>query len=141
MNKWIGVGRLTRDPDIRVYGGDKELANFTIAIDRISKQENGPTADFISCVAFGKTAGVIKKYAHKGIKLIVDGTLQNNNYEDRDGVKHYTYNILVNSIEFAESRKNDSSGGSGSSNHDPQTSNDGWVDVTNNVDDEDELPF
>lgn len=140
MNKWIGMGRLTKDPDIRTYGSEgKPLANFTLAVDRRFKRDGEPTADFFSCTAFGGVATVLEKYCHKGIKLLVEGEVQDNNYEDKNGTKHYSKKVMVSNVEFCESK----SASNGNSNNGaapaPQTDNDGWMNVPEGA--EDELPF
>ena len=112
MNKVILMGRLTRDPEIR-YAQDNSLpvARFTLAVDRRFKRDNSQqTADFISCVAFGKTAEFTEKYLKKGTKMAVTGRIQTGSYTNKDGVKVYTTEVVVEDQEFAES-KNASSGG------------------------------
>lgn len=139
MNRIILMGRLTRDPEIRSYGSEgKSMANITLAVDRRFKQNDGPTADFFSCTAFGKTAEVLEKYCFKGTKLLVEGECQDNNYEDKDGVKHYSKRVLISTIEFCESKKN-SSGGSPAPAAQPQTDSEGWMNVED--DEADSLPF
>lgn len=103
MNKTILIGRLTKDAEIR-QGNDKTIARFTLAVDRRFKQEGGQAADFISCVAFGKTAEFIEKYVYKGMKVALEGRIQTGKY-DKDGVTHYTTDVIVENIEFAESKK------------------------------------
>mgnify|MGYP004443971925 CR=1 FL=1 len=131
MNKWIGVGRLTRDPDIR-YSGELAIARFTLAVERRFAKENEAKADFISCVAFGKTAQFIEKYVAKGTKIVVDGRIQTGSYE-KDGQKVYTTEIVVESTEFAESKK------SSGENPVENKKDDGFVDLPEGFDDE--LPF
>lgn len=105
MNITAQVGRFTADPEIR-YGGanNTAIAKFTLAVDRRFKREGQPSADFHTCVAFGKTAELIEKYCKKGMKVAVYGEVQNNNYEDKNGTKHYGYQILVDNIEFCEKK-------------------------------------
>lgn len=105
MNKVILLGRLTRDPDIR-NAGETLVARFTVAIDRRYKKEDGQAADFPSCVAFGKTAEFISKYFTQGMKIAIDGRLQTGSYTDKDGVKHYTTDVVAEAVEFGESKKN-----------------------------------
>ena len=105
MNKVILLGRLTADPTTTVSAAGNAVTRFSIAVDRRFKQENAPTADFPSCVAFGNTAAFINKYFHKGMKIALEGRLQTGSYE-KDGVKHYTTDVIVESVEFAESKKN-----------------------------------
>lgn len=106
MNKLILMGRLTRDPEIR-YGGSTNIciARFSLAVERRFKKDGGPTADFFNCTAFGKLAEVVEKYLHKGTKIVLDGEIQNNNYQNKDGQMVYGFQVLVSSIEFAESKK------------------------------------
>ena len=143
MNKWIAMGRFTGDPEIRTYGDNKTLAGFSLAVNRRFKRDGEPEADFFNCTAFGGVASVIEKYMRKGTKVVVEGEIQNNNYEDKNGVKHYAMKVLVSSIEFAES-KNASSGGSNGSHSAPPADipspgSEGWMNVDDNVGDD--LPF
>lgn len=107
MNTIIIMGRLTRDPEIRYSKDSKAIARVSIAVDRRFKQEGQPEADFFNLVGFGKTAEFIEKYFHKGMKALVSGELRNNNYTGKDGTKYYTDDIIISSIEFAESKKAD----------------------------------
>ncbi len=111
MNKVIMMGRLTRDPEVR-YGGanNTAIAKFSLAVDRRFKRDGQPDADFFNCTAFGKTGEFVEKYLRKGTKVVIDGELQNNNYE-KDGVKHYSDQIIINQIEFAESKSASQSNG------------------------------
>ena len=102
MNKVILIGRLTRDPDIR--SANVNVARFTLAVDRRKKDEN---ADFISCVAFGKTADFVGNYLHQGTKICLEGRIQTSTYNKQDGTKGYSTDVIVESVEFAESKKKD----------------------------------
>lgn len=104
MNKVILMGRLTRDPETR-RAGETTVTRFSIAVDRRYKQDGGQTADFPSIVAFGKTAEFISKYFHKGMKIALEGRIQTGDYTDKDGVKHYTTDVIAEAVEFAESKK------------------------------------
>lgn len=104
MNKAILMGRLTKDPEVRYTNGGKTIGSFSIAVDRRFKSEGQPEADFFTCVTFGKQAEFVEKYLKKGTKILLSGQIQNNNYE-KDGVKHYNTQIVVDEIEFAESKK------------------------------------
>ena len=106
MNKVILMGRLAKDPETR-QAGDTIVTRFSIALDRRYKQDGGQAADFPSCVAFGKTAEFINKYFHKGMKILLEGRIQTGNYTDKDGVKHYTTDVIADNVEFAESKKAD----------------------------------
>ena len=114
MNKVILMGRLTKDPEVRYTNGGKTIGSFSIAVDRRFKSEGQPEADFFTCVTFGKQAEFVEKYLKKGTKILLGGQIQNNNYE-KDGVKHYSVQILVDEIEFAESKKTQTEETSGKS--------------------------
>ena len=105
MNKVILMGRLTKDPETR-QAGDTTVSKFTLAVDRRVKTDSGQAADFPSVVAFGKTAEFISKYIKKGTKIAVEGRIQTGSYE-KDGVKHYTTDVIAEAVEFAESKKAD----------------------------------
>ena len=103
MNLVVLVGRLTADPEIR-RNNDKAVAKFSLAVNRRFKREGEADADFFNCVVFGKTAEFLEKYFHKGMKAVVTGELRNNHYTDTNGTKHYSEQVVVNNIEFAESK-------------------------------------
>lgn len=106
MNKFFGIGRLGKDPDIRYTQGDQPMAvaRYTLCVDRRGKGEE-KKADFISCVAFGKSAEFAERYLHKGSKIAVEGRIQTGNYKDKDGRTVYTTDVVIESQEFAESRQ------------------------------------
>ena len=107
MNKVILMGRLTRDPEIRVSQGENQIAvaRFTIAVDRRFRRDGGDqTADFISCVAFGRTAEFFERYMKQGTKVCVEGRIQTGSYTRQDGQKVYTTDVVVENAEFAESK-------------------------------------
>lgn len=110
MNKWIGVGRLTRDPDIRYStsqsGEQMCVARYTLAVDRrfANRNQEGQTADFISCVAFGKIGEFAERYLRQGTKIAVSGRIQTGSYTNKDGQKVYTTDVVVEECEFAESK-------------------------------------
>lgn len=109
MNAAIILGRLTRDPVIKVTQGGMTIARFTLAVNRLNKTGQNPEADFINCVAFGKTADAIGNYVYKGQRLLVEGRIQTGSYTSKSGEKKFTTEIAVNRSEFVEKR----SGGSG----------------------------
>jgi single-strand DNA-binding protein len=109
MNKVIMMGRLTRDPEVRYSNEGNAVSKFSLAVDRRYKREGQPDADFFNCVAFGKTAEFTEKYLKKGTKVVLEGELQNNNYTNKDGQKVYGMQIVVNSLEFAESKSSSNS--------------------------------
>ena len=106
MNKVILMGRLTRDPEVRYSAGDNSMAiaRYTLAVDRRFKRDGEATADFISCVVFGKQAEFAEKYFRQGIRIVVSGRIQTGSYTNRDGVKVYTTEVVVEEQEFAESK-------------------------------------
>ncbi|HBA46268.1 MAG TPA: single-stranded DNA-binding protein [Lachnospiraceae bacterium] len=106
MNKVILMGRLTRDPEVRYSQGATQtaVARFSIAVDRRFKREGDPEADFFNCTAFGKQAEFVERYLHKGIKIVVCGRVQNDNYTNKEGQMVYSVRIMVDEIEFAESK-------------------------------------
>lgn len=104
MNKWIAMGRLCEDPNVTSTTNGTTIAKFSLAVDRKYKTENGPTADFFPCTAFGKTAEVCEKYLKKGSRIAVVGEPQNNNYTDKNGNKVYGWSFVLNEIDFAESK-------------------------------------
>ena len=121
MNNANLMGRLTKDPDIRYTPGQNmAVARFTLAVDRRRVKDDGTRdADFISCVAFGKTAEVAEKYFKKGTKLAISGHIQTGSYQKQDGSRVYTTDVVVDEAEFAES-KNAQGGTRGASNGTPQ---------------------
>ena len=105
MNKVILMGRLTRDPEVRYSAGDNSMAiaRYTLAVDRRFKRDGEATADFIGCVAFGRSAEFAEKYFRQGLKVVVSGRIQTGSYTNRDGQKVYTTDVVVEDQEFAES--------------------------------------
>ena len=106
MNKVILMGRLTRDPEVRYSAGDNSMAiaRYTLAVDRRFKRDGEATADFIGCVAFGRSAEFAEKYFRQGLKVVVSGRIQTGSYTNRDGQKVYTTDVVVEDQEFAESK-------------------------------------
>ena len=139
MNKTIMMGRLTRDPLIRYGGQDNQMAiaSFSLAVDRKYKNKNNSDVaetDFFNCTAFGKLGEFAEKYLKHGTKVLAVGHLQNNSYTNRDGNKVYSVQIILEEIEFAESKKKQEE------NAEPPASGDGFMQVPDGVDDVD-LPF
>lgn len=133
MNKWIAMGRPTKDPEVRYTKDYKAIATINLAVDRRFKREGQPEADFFKCTGFGKTAEFIEKYIRKGTKVVVEGTVQNDNYE-KDGVKHYGTNIIIEGIEFAESKK------AQGENTQPEAPGDDFMDIPE-IGPNDKVPF
>ena len=152
MNKVMLMGRLTREPDIRYSQGENAMAiaRYTLAVDRrFSRGGNGgndQSADFISCVAFGRSAEFAEKYLHQGTKIVVTGRIQTGSYTNREGQKVYTTDVVVEDQEFAESKSAAAQNGGGSSYRQesrPQPSSavdDGFMNIPDGVEDEG-LPF
>ena len=134
MNKTLLIGRTTKDPDIRYTQSEQPMtiARFNLAVDRRFKKEGEQSADFISCVAFGKTAEFIEKYVFKGTKIAVEGRIQTGSYTNKDGNKVYTTDVVVEQVEFAESKTDSKSAA--------KESNDDFMNVADELDDEG-LPF
>ncbi len=106
MNKVILMGRLTRDPEVRYSQGENAtaVARYTLAVDRRFKRDGEATADFINCVAFGRAAEFAERYFRQGIRIVITGRIQTGSYMNRDGVKVYTTDVVVEEQEFAESK-------------------------------------
>ena len=144
MNKVILMGRLTRDPEVRYSQGEQPLAiaRYSIAVDRRGRNsQDGQTADFINCVAFGRQGEFAEKYLHKGTKIALTGRIQTGSYTNKDGVKVYTTEVVVEEQEFAES-KNASGAQSYQNAPAPAPSvdaGDGFMNIPDGIDEE--LPF
>lgn len=105
MNKVELVGRLTKDPEIRLTANQTQFCQFTVAVDRKFKDANGQRqADFISCLAWKNTAVFIQKYFHKGNKIGVVGCIQTRSYDDQNGQKKFVTEVIVDEVEFVESQ-------------------------------------
>ena len=143
MNKWVGVGRLVRDPEIRYSQGDNAtaVARYTVAVDRRFKRDGEPTADFISCVVFGKSAEFAEKYFHQGLRVAISGRIQTGSYTNKDGVKVYTTEVIVEEQEFAESRAESEANKASNQQATPANvgSGDGFMNVPDDI--PEELPF
>jgi len=135
----ILTGRLTRDPEVRYSDNGHTVARFAIAVDRRFKKENEQTADFINTVAFGKTAEFIEKYFYRGSKIVIEGRIQTGSYTDQESQKVYTTDVVVEQVEFGESKNPDSS----ANEVRPSPSSaigDGFMKIPDGVEDEG-LPF
>ncbi|MCM1543155.1 MAG: single-stranded DNA-binding protein [Blautia sp.] len=134
MNKVILMGRLTRDPEVRYSQGANQtvVARFSIAVDRSFKREGDPEADFFDCTCFNKRAEFVERYMHKGTKVVLSGRIQNDNYTNKEGQKVYRVGIIVDEIEFAES-KNASGGNNGGYNNDGGFAGGGFGGGSNNA--------
>ena len=146
MNKVILMGRFTRDPEVRYSQGDNAtaVARYTLAVDRrFNRNNDEQTADFINCVAFGKSGEFAEKYLHKGTKIAITGRIQTGSYTNKDGVKVYTTDVVVEDHEFAESKNSagsaDNSGFAPAGRPAPAAAGDGFMNIPDGIDEE--LPF
>lgn len=143
MNSVQLVGRFVRDPEVKYTDAGSSVARFSLAVDRRFKSENGPTADFPNCVAFGKTAEFIEKYFRQGMRIGVQGRIQTGSYTNKDGVKVYTTDVVVESCEFVESKGAQQSSGqskdSGGFGNYGEPGEDGFMNIPDGIDEE--LPF
>lgn len=147
MNKVILMGRLTRDPEIRYsQQGDNQMAiaRYTLAVDRRFNRNNDQSADFISCVAFGRSAEFAEKYLKQGTKIVATGRIQTGSYTNKDGNKVYTTDVVVEDQEFAESKNASGNDGGYQPMGRPEPAsagsvNDGFMSIPEGI--EDDLPF
>ena len=107
MNKVILIGRLCADPEFRQTTSGIAVCRIRIAVDRPKQKDQERQADFIGCTAWRSTAEFISRYFTKGQKIIVEGSLRNNDYTDNNGVKHYNMDVLIQNVEFGESKGSD----------------------------------
>lgn len=110
MNCVILMGRLTRDPEIRYSQTGTAVARYTLAVNRRYSREGEPGADFLNCIAFGKSAEFAEKYFHKGLKIVIRGRIQTGSYTNRDGATVYTTDVVIEEQNFAESKSASQSG-------------------------------
>ena len=141
MNLAILMGRLTRDPEVRYTRADQPMAiaRYTLAVDRWGgkKEGNEQSADFISCVAFDRAGEFAEKYFRQGMRVLVSGRIQTGSYINRDGVKVYTTDVIIQSQEFADSRN--AASGSGGPQTQGEPVGDGFMSIPDGMDDG--LPF
>lgn len=149
MNKVILMGRLTRDPDVRYSQGERAtaVARYTLAVNRRSKRDGEPDADFVNCVAFGRAGEFAEKYFRQGIKIVISGRIQTGSYTNKDGIKVYTTDVIVEEQDFCESKAaTDQYNGGGMQTANPskppqpsQAAGDGFMNIPDGL--EEELPF
>ena len=140
MNKVILMGRLTRDPEVRYSQGENPtaIARYTLAVDRrFNRNNDDQSADFIGCVAFGRAGEFAEKYFRKGTKIAVTGRIQTGSYTNKDGVRVYTTDVVVEEQEFAESKK--AAGQQDGNNGGYSDAGDGFMNIPDGIDEE--LPF
>ncbi len=140
MNKVVLLGRLTKDPEVRYSQGENAIAiaRYTVAVNRRFKRENEPEADFINCVVFGKSAEFAEQYFRKGMRVSVAGRIQTGSYTNREGVRIYTTEIVVEEQEFAESRAEQNRNANTTLNPASEIG-DGFMNIPDGFDEE--LPF
>ena len=143
MNKVILMGRLTRNPDVRYSQGEKAtcVARYTLAVNRRFRRDGEQDADFINCVAFGRQGEFAEKYMKQGTKIVISGRIQTGSYTNRDGVKVYTTDVVIEEQEFAESKKaaETSSTPQNTQGVKSNPEDDGFMTIPEGV--EEELPF
>lgn len=153
MNKVVLMGRLTRDPEVRYSQGEKStaVARFSLAVQRRFKREGDADADFINCVAFGRQAEFAEKYFRQGMRICISGRIQTGSYTNRDGIKVYTTDVVVEEQDFCESKNASSQGGYADGGYQPApaysgrpaapsaAAGDGFMTIPDGL--EEELPF
>lgn len=142
MNKVVLMGRLTADPEVRYSQGEKAtaIARFSLAVNRRFVKDGEQSADFINCVAFGKTGEFMEKYFRKGNRIALSGRIQTGSYTNKDGNKVYTTDIMVEEVEFCESKGSTNAGNQPQGRPSPSTaSSDGFMSIPDGI--EEELPF
>lgn len=143
FNKIILMGRLTKDPEIRYSQGENQIAiaRFSLAVNRRWKREGEPEADFFNCTVFGRQADFVEKYLRKGSQIVISGRVQNDNYTNKEGQKVYSVQIIVEEIDFAESKgasENHTSYPAGTRPAPAEAAKDGFMTIPEG---EEELPF
>lgn len=143
FNKIILMGRLTKDPEIRYSQGENQIAiaRFSLAVNRRWKREGEPEADFFNCTVFGRQADFVEKYLRKGSQIVISGRVQNDNYTNKEGQKVYSVQIIVEEIDFAESKgasENHTSYPTGTRPTPGEAAKDGFMTIPEG---EGELPF
>ena len=140
------MGRLTRDPEVRYSQGENAtaVARYTLAVDRrFNRNNDEQTADFINCVAFGRSGEFAEKYLHKGTKIAITGRIQTGSYTNKDGVRVYTTDVVVEDQEFAESKNASAANGGYApaerNDSAPAAAGDGFMNIPDGIDEE--LPF
>lgn len=131
MNSVALTGRMARDPEVRYTDGGVSISRFTVAVNRRKRED---PADFISCIAFGKTAELIEKYFHKGMRIGLNGRIQTGSYENKEGRKVYTTDIIAEAVEFLDNKSD------GNAQPEQKADANGFVNIPDDVDDGG-LPF
>ena len=136
MNSFIASGRLTKDPDVRYSQDKKAVASFTIAIPKSYVRDGVRGADYMNCVAFGKNAEFVDKYIKKGVKVLIRGRMEQDDYTNKDGQKVYGWKCTIDEIDFGESKKD--SGNAEPEQKEPEKDENGFMNIPDNLDD---MPF
>lgn len=139
INLCVLIGRTTKDIELRRTGNGTAVASFTLAVNRDFKTNDGQEADFIQCVAWKKTAELLEQYVHKGDKIALNGSIRTRNYEDSHGRTVYVTEVLVNHVEFLETKNREMPSDS-PSNQNKSDSYDDWGNKNYEMDNSD-LPF
>lgn len=142
MNSVQLVGRFTRDPDIRYTNGGLTVARFSLAVDRAYRKDGEQGADFISCVAFGKSAEFIEKYFSKGRRIGLNGRIQTGSYTNKDGAKVYTTDVVAEHVEFVDNNPSSGEGsgcGQNGGGNASAAGDDDFMSIPDGIDEE--LPF
>lgn len=139
INLCVLIGRTTRDIDLRRTGNGTAVASFTLAVNRDFKTNDGQEADFIQCVAWKKTAELLDQYVHKGDRIAINGSIRTRNYEDSHGRTVYVTEVLVNHVEFIETKNREMQSDSPSGQN-KSDSYDDWGNKNYEMDNS-ELPF
>ena len=146
MNHAVFMGRLTRDPEVRYSQGENSIAiaRYSLAVNRIgrsSQNNNEQTADFINCVAFDKAGEFTEKYFRQGMRVLVSGRIQTGSYTNKEGIKVYTTDLIIQTQEFADSKSASGDGSQSTSRPEPsQADADGFTNIPDGVEDPG-LPF
>ena len=137
MNKAVLMGRLTRNPEVRYSQGEKAMAiaRYTLAVDRRFKRDGEASADFISCVVFGKAGEFAEKYLRQGMRITISGRIQTGSYTNNEGTKVYTTEVVVEEQEFAESKRGEQE----AAGQRYTDAGDGFMNIPDGIDEE--LPF
>lgn len=137
MNKVVLMGRLTRDPEVRYSQGEKPMAiaRYSLAVNRRFKKQGEGEADFISCVAFGKAGEFAEKYFRQGMRIVIAGRIQTGSYTNKDGIKVYTTDVVVEEQDFCESKVSSDKAQEAPT----KSSGDGFLSIPDGI--EEELPF
>jgi single-strand DNA-binding protein len=133
------MGRLTKDPEIRSTADGKTIASYSLAVNRSFKRDGDPDADFLNCVAFGKSAEFAEKYFKKGMQILVTGRIQTGSYTNKEGHKVYTTDIIIESQEFTERKQETPQKPAEAPQTTPEKVADGWVNMPESL--AEELPF